>query len=187
MSQYYFFVSQLPLLHFGQTPPLTADEFRDMCTDYLSPRHLALLAATLVEKAHAPSSPVLESWKGWERSLRNALVTIRAKAKGIDPHAYLKAADYIVGVPETAQEAVGSETPLDAEMVLAKASWRILEDLEVGHHFDEEKLVLYGLKLRILDRISQWTREAGEETFRAFREDMQNQILVGEDPAWLST
>ena len=185
MSQYYFFVSQLPLLQFGQTFPVAPSDFNAMCADYLSPGDLILIREAHSEDI-AVSCPVLSSWKSWNRALRNTLATGRAKDQGIDPEPFLREDEYVAGVPGIAQEAMSAETPLQAEMILAEGAWKKLEELEVGHHFDIERILVYALKLEILQRVSGWEREAGEEVFQTTRQNMQEQLLVGEDPAWPS-
>ena len=50
-------------------------------------------------------------------------------------------------------------------MVLLRHRWSLLDDFEVGHYFDIERLIIYYLKLQILWRKQQFNREDGTNVF----------------------
>ena len=56
-------------------------------------------------------------------------------------------------------------SPLAAEGVLDRARWSWLEELESGHYFDGERLALYLLKLRILERRARFVKDLGSARF----------------------
>jgi hypothetical protein len=61
---------------------------------------------------------------------------------------------------------VEEQGPKQAEELLDRFRWRILDDLEVGHYFDLKKLMVYYLKAQILWRRDLFDRERGMEILR---------------------
>lgn len=73
---------------------------------------------------------------------------------------------------ETATLAVELEkgTPLEKEIQIMQLQWEKLEELSIGHHFNLESLIIYKLKLMILDRWWSFNEERG---FQAFNQAIQ--------------
>jgi len=182
LRQYYFTVASLPMLRYNETPGITLDEFSGLCAQWLQHRDLQLVLNAGLNDLGAkdPSSPVLESWQRWETSLRNELVKLRAQKKGMDPQRYLRSYLFMTRMPETVQEAAGMSNPLDSEMHLNRIRWNYLEELEVGHHFDPEKLVIYSLKLQLLERQRAMERRQGEERFHQIYSQIEETFKTGE-------
>lgn len=61
-------------------------------------------------------------------------------------------------------------TPLEKEIQLMQLQWKKLEELATGHHFDLDALIIYKLKLMILDR---WWTFDEEKGFRHFNQVIQ--------------
>jgi hypothetical protein len=182
LSSYYFTVSSLPYLRFEDPPPLSLDAFHTVCVQWLKPTDYRLVSnASLADLSDThPTCPVLERWREWEISLRDELVKLRAARLGVDPFRYLVPSSFVIGSAELAQEASGMVNPLEAEGLLNRARWRILEELEVGHYFDVERLVVYSLKLQLLERKALYERERGREKFEGIFEKLKEQIKAGE-------
>ena len=178
MRQYYFTVSSLPYLRLDEAPGLTLDEFHAACEPWVSPRDLRLIrAADLDPTVEGPSSPVLDSWRGWERALRSELVRPRAQRLGWDPYEHLQTAPFVYGAAQLAQEALSASNPLEAEQTLMRARWAFLEELEVRHAFDVERLVVYSLKLRLLERRALLDPDGGRERFDSVFDALKGSIL----------
>ncbi|MFP4642965.1 MAG: hypothetical protein ACLFM0_01275 [Spirochaetales bacterium] len=104
-------------------------------------------------------------FRSFDRELRNALVRVRSD----NPERIKKSTrpgdvGYASRAEEAAREAVNSD-PLEAERYLDKVRFDFLNELEVGHHFDFENIVIYCLKLQIVARRASRTDEAGREVF----------------------
>jgi len=56
--------------------------------------------------------------------------------------------------------------PLEIEKKLLLLRWNLIEEKQQEHHFDLEFLILYFLKLQILDRLSSFNKEKGQEIFQ---------------------
>lgn len=116
-------------------------------------------------------------WHRFETNLRNALIRVRTD----DPNrqnAYLRSSDHIEDsyVHEIAREAHAAANPLDAEHVLDRARYRFLDELEVGHFFDIDRLVVYYLKLQLVTRRALQTVENGRSVFEKRYDSVLDQM-----------
>ena len=122
------------------------------------------------------SHDMLKKWVFFENTLRNEMVKMRAKNLGCREEEYLRPemgfdADVIALIPQ----ALKDPSPLQAEMNLLRIRWSFLTEHEVGHAFDLVALMIYGLKLQLLERIRKFDKEKGRQALsliyeRSFRE-----------------
>ena len=61
-----------------------------------------------------------------------------------------------------------------------RARWDVLEDLELGHTFDLERLLVYAIKLQLLERKFAMDADRGEERVQAMRAAGVEKIQAGE-------
>jgi hypothetical protein len=182
VSQYYYFVASLPGLSYETERAQTPESFLEDARAHLSRGDAeALMRARIdapVELESGPQSVV--SWQRFERGLRNALVRIRAARKGVDATEYIRADEHgrddsdRPGLEDAAREAFGEESPLSGEAALNRLRWAFLDELEVGHFFDLDRVIIHYLKLQILARKAMFTREDGERVFTAATEKITN-------------
>lgn len=177
MSQYFYAVSTLPLLSFEQEQVPSSAEFLEMCRAHMTPEDFELLSSARLVPGGNPVEMSLEfetmldglstvnHWLTWESRLRDELVRLRAQKLEVEASRYLSDASYVGGAYDTAREALGAASPLAAEEILDRARWRYLDELEAGHFFDIVKLIVYYIKLQILERRSLLKRDRGEERF----------------------
>lgn len=160
---YYYLVASLPHLKFGAVPPLTRGQFLSRCAGQVSAAHYRVLAG--VERFQARPTKtglaLLDRWHERERALRNALASARAKRLGIAAAAHLRDFRPDPRLAGIAQRVITLDSPLAADEELDRVRWRFLEDLAFGRYFDLETLVVYLLKLRILERRARFDPVAG--------------------------
>jgi len=168
LDQYYSPISALPYLTYeGETAP-EIDEFLDACRTTLSPDDWDLVSSVQLRSDEDDSdNPTYSAWLKWERSLRSELARLRAQKRSVDSAPFVKEPAHSQVVLDTARSAAAETAPEQAEEILLRAMWRYLEDLEVGHHYDVDKLVVYFLKLRILDLKRKRNKEDGLRMFSA--------------------
>lgn len=169
MSQYYYTVSALPLIFYESDIQEEGLElFIDFCSDWLSPEDFYCLSQADYTKVRNTSfgHPLLKAWQEWERALRNALVELRAPKKGEEPYSYLVEGERLMGMEEIAREAFVQESPLIGEEILNRARWAFLDELETGHYFDIEKILIHSLKLQILTRKGQLKKDTGRKVYQ---------------------
>ena len=179
MAQYYYLVASLPLLSYDSERALSTEEFLDACRPLVSPRHFRVLesAGSTDPAADGPSCRTLDLWRGWEISLRNELVRLRAKNLGRE--ARVQATDSGSVEPQAiAREAFSQESPLQGEHALNRARWRYLDELESGHYFDIDKVLVYLLRLQILQRKTLFDDRRGRELFDKIYAEIINPVGV---------
>ncbi len=164
---YYYFVASLPTLFWDATPPFLAEEFLEKSRSYLNETDERLLEDLLDPGADGPGhfkNSLLETWQKFSHDLRNELAYARAVKAGKDPTRFLRgplAGEF--SLTEIVRQATGTDDPLSAEKVLDFYRWQYLEDLGRFHYFDFESLLVYGLKLQILERYQHIRSTQGQE------------------------
>lgn len=180
MGQYYYAVSSLPHLYFDSEVYPSAEEFSQLCLENLSAADLKVFQKMDQVASDEAGNGLPKRWFDWNRSLRFELAALRAQNLGMDFDGY-QGIDKIAGTEELAREAYNQESPLTSEEVLERGRWGFLEELEVGHFFDLQKLLVYGLKISILERKSQFDIDAGLENFKRIY-GMVTEGKIGEQP-----
>jgi hypothetical protein len=169
MDGYYIYlVSSLPMLQFGMKPPFSFERLLRLCDGLISDENIDILrsVSAIEEYAAATSPPTLppkadqplaeSKWRDFDISLRNELVKIRAARRRIDPNKYLRGGGYPdPSVAHIALHAHRTLSIIEGEEILDRERWRFLDELSVGHYFDIDALIIYAIKLLILER---WER-----------------------------
>jgi hypothetical protein len=168
-EQYYYVITSLPYLSLSEELPIRKDEFLVDCKKYLKETDFDKLESVSLFNSGENEVPldVIRRFFKWERGIRNALVRLRAARLGLEPDEFIR--DEIVDHSQThlAEEAFNADSPLKAEESLNKARWRYLDELEFEHYFDIERLVIFFIKVQILERISSFDAEEGMERLNA--------------------
>ncbi len=154
MTNYYvYLVSSLPMPHFGARPPFSFLRFLEICQDKISQEDMDIIRLTTDAYTYQGSQPTLKKWQAFECALRNELVKIRASRKHLEPLKYLRGDAYIEPhIAQIAMTAHRAPSILEAERILDQGRWYMLGELSVGHYFDLDTLIIYALKLLILER-----------------------------------
>jgi hypothetical protein len=151
---YTYIIASLPALTFPALPPINRQKFLDACRDLVTAEELLLLEALLEDKElPVKDYALLARWVDFDTALRNELVNLRAGRKRKDPQKYIR--ENIYWSPEAIHAAMAAYKDisiLDAEKILDLERWRYLDELCAGHFFDFEFLIVYALKLKILER-----------------------------------
>jgi len=168
MRQYYYTVNSLPHLSFDKPLPIKKEEFFAITQIELGTNDLHALRSVGLCPLESEGKPlcVVKRWYDWEREVRNTLVRLRAMNLGLDQGDHMRA-DHHSPSSRVAEDVFQVESPLAAEEILDKARWVFLEELESDHYFDIERLVIYFLKLRILERRSFFDNKKGREILSA--------------------
>jgi hypothetical protein len=177
LGQYYYLVATLPYLSFDSEAPISEEQFLDACRFWMPEEELEELRRTRINMnaEDLGGNSLQREWFVRENGLRNTLAEFRAGRQGWDPVRHVREISF-GGIPEplpeltavqaNARSAVEEQGPKQAEELLDRFRWRILDDLEVGHYFDLKKLMVYYLKAQILWRRDLFDRERGMEILR---------------------
>lgn len=170
MGQYYYLIASLPMLEFRMKPPFSYAVFLSACSEWVSSTDMGIVrrANTAPCENADDGSSILRGWKGFDIVLRNETARQRARRRGKDPGSYIREGGYAdSSVIALAQWAVNQDSPLEAELALDRFRWEKLEELEKGHYFDIDFLIIYALKLQILKRWERIDSEGGMEVLAA--------------------
>jgi len=178
LSQYYFLVSSLPYLLPRSDAPIDYPSFLETCGAHISEKEQGTLEACLLGSGaeNLGHHPLLDRWIKWESALKNELVLLRAHNQKIEPEKWVRDVNGPAGLFDLAREAVNLDSPLEAENLLNEARWTFTDELGVGHFFDFEALLVYSLKLQILERQRIFTREKGAGEYRKVYDSVVEQI-----------
>ena len=152
---YYYLIASLPLLEFGMKTLFTYADFLSICEEQLSSSDLNIIKETRLAPLENPYSHclTLREWNKFNITLRNEIAKVRANKQGKDASKYIRGEDYVDPfMASFTQWVINQDSPLEAEISLDRFRWEKLDDLGRGHYFDIDYLVVYALKLRILER-----------------------------------
>lgn len=155
LKSFTYFVSSIPMLHFGAKPPFSFDNFLSLSRRFISTKDIDTISIILNPPGYVNDKMplILKEWYSFDTALRNALVKIRASRKHVDSLLYLRKDSYRgVSLDSLAMAAHRAVSVIDAEKTLDRYRWQFLDELVRGHYFDLEFLIVYGIKLLILER-----------------------------------
>lgn len=153
MDKYYYFVSQLPLLIFGQESYIDKERFLDEAKKWLSDKDFSTISGVSLNDFYPRDgdNEVLAKYKNFERALREEIASFRKNESR--------------GGLTSLNLNLNEGTPLEIERTLLHLRWEFIESLEEGHFFDLEILILHFLKLQALERLLTFDREKGTAVF----------------------
>ena len=166
MDKYFFTVASLPHLFITLDSFPTVSEFLESCESHLSPSDMSVLkkANILNYTELETGNSVLNQWNKWEYSLRIEIAKIRAnKLNRSDEYENIESE---INLSQSLKNLTTIDSPLDAEMEIIKLRWEFLDDLELMHYFDIEKIIIYYLRLQILERKKNMERKKGMEAYQ---------------------
>jgi len=162
MDTHYYIVSQLPMLFFGKETSITKDVFLEEARKWMSDSEFDKLSSADVNNfsVSKKDSRVLQQYKNFESGLRSDIASWRDAQK--------RDLDY---KPTTFSPSILKEgNPLEAELKLMEIRWNFLDELEREHDFDLGTLILYYLKLQLLQRFFTFDKEQGLNKFQKLYE-----------------
>jgi hypothetical protein len=158
-NKYYYLVSSLPLLQFDEKPGILKKEFLSECGKWLSLPEFNILKRVDIDSSNIPSNNklILRQWKEFDSFLRDDLSKARQITQGmIDER-----------LPASMLSVFDKETPFLMEKELARKQWVMLDELESGNYFDMNILIIYFLKLQILERFAAFDKDEGARVFES--------------------
>ncbi|MFH1360994.1 MAG: DUF2764 family protein [Candidatus Omnitrophota bacterium] len=171
---YYYLVSSLPLLLFGQRPPVSYDEFLADCQRIMTAQDYALMEAAVLRPrpAFQGRNAVLDQWIQFMNHCCNEIARTCALKARKDPIDYVRGdISFDPFVADLIHQAEKMHDPLAGEKLLDKAKWQKLDELAGGHHFDLEFLIVYSLKLQMAERYREIESERGKDILNGFEKE----------------
>ncbi len=157
-NKYYYLIASLPYLKMEGELKIKEETFLYECKKWLTGEDLETLgsATTSYKEPKEKDNSLILQWKEFDRELKKAIAAIREAKKNSSSG---KAGQ------EIAKNIIDQETPLLMEQEFEKIRWHFLDNEEAKYDFDINLLVIYYLKLQILERLDGFDKEKGEERF----------------------
>ena len=157
MNKYYYLISSLPFLEFKQELPFSRQAFLTEAEKWLKPGDFARLKSADIYNLDASRKDlaIVKEYKLFELVLRQRVSEVRiARKSGVEkkPSALVKAV-------------FEQKDPLAMEIALMKIRWDFLDEKQKFYFFDLNWLVIYFLKLQVLERWTGFDKQKGIEVF----------------------
>ncbi len=165
---YYSLVASLPHLQIGDEPPFSTEEYTDNCAQWVAGHEADILRRVLLQDPDVASCPLCKTWDNIETQLRNGVVRMRGQKLGVDFKEYLQPHDGFSGEIEVlVTDAFTRNDPLEVEESLDRARWKLAEELVGLDPFGFEKVLAYGIQLKIVERWNRMNVHTGKEKLEA--------------------
>lgn len=157
---------------------MSSAEFHMRCSHHMSESDLQIMEKVRIDGLDTP--PVhrtIERWRGFDCSLRNQLVRYRAESLQWDPAEHLRGEfGEEASLAETAGRIVNADDPLLAENLLFEVRWKFLSELERRHFMNFDFLLIYFLKLQLLEKRSLLSHPRGERAMQKARSTLSSRL-----------
>jgi hypothetical protein len=174
-SDFFYFLSSLPLLRWGEKPFFSYPEFLAYAQELLTDAETTLLANLSLCPSEASSAtlPVMLAWEEWETFVRNALVSLRCKGNRAKAGKWLRQEQertYFSDTLKRLEDIMVLPNAWEREQALDRLRWQKLDELQYSHYYDFTAVVVYAYRLLLLDRQASWNDEQGGSVFAALLE-----------------
>jgi hypothetical protein len=166
---YYSLVSSLPSLQIGDEPPFSTEAYVADCAQWVTERELLSLRKILLAAPDIVPCALCQKLHDLETQLRNAVARRRAQKLGVDPSDYLHRHDGFSGTIETlVAEAFSKNDPVELEQGLDRIRWQLTNELvPLDDPFGFERVLAYGIQLKIIERWNRMDHHLGKEKLEA--------------------
>ena len=174
MAKYYYLISSLPMLSMDTKPSISYQEFLSLCKEQLSSsdyNELTKAVFSSTEKAHHPLM------KRWERYIDDVLSILKEeRGRKLGWHQDVKSSVNNPALRERIHRACYSMNPLEGEKELLSIYFDFLNTSATSDPFDIEVLMVYALKIQIIERMDSFDTQKGREEFKRLFGNIQKQF-----------
>lgn len=165
---YYSLVASLPSLQIGDEPPFTTEEYVENASQWVTGREAEILHKVLLKEPDIAPCPLCKEIYDLESQIRNAVAKHRGQQLGVDFKEYLKPHDGFIGEIESfVNDAFAQNDPVELEQHLDRGRWNLAEQLVGQNPFGFEKVLAYGIQLKIVERWNRMDVSVGKQNIEA--------------------
>jgi hypothetical protein len=163
-----YLTCSLPSLDYHQIAPLTLAEFYEEAKAQLSDRNFEKLKNTDLKDVNGLNLHArMNSFWDLENGIKADIAEIRKVARnGQVPNV------------QTLPKSFASKNPLEREKLLLKIQWDALTDLEFGETFSLTGILVYKLKLQILERLASFDAKKGKQVLASIVNPAKEKEIV---------
>ena len=165
---YYSLVASLPSLQIGDEPPFTTEDYVENASQWVTERETEILRKVLLQEPDIAPCPLCKVIYDLESQIRNAVAKHRGQKLGVDFKEYLQPHDGFVGEIEAfVSDAFAQTDPVELEQHLDRGRWNLAEQLVGQNPFGFEKVLAYGIQLKIVERWNRMDVSVGKQNIEA--------------------
>jgi hypothetical protein len=165
---YYSLVASLPSLQIGDEPPFTTEAYVENASQWVTGRETEILRKVLLQEPDIAPCPLCKTIYDLECQIRNAVARHRGQKLGVDYKEFLQPHDGFVGEIETlVNDAFAQSDPVELEQHLDRGRWNLAEQLIGQNPFGFEKVLAYGIQLKIVERWNSLDVSVGKQNIEA--------------------
>ncbi len=166
---YYSLVASLPHLKIGDEAPFSIEEYIGNAAQWVTEHEVRILHNILLGANNGENDSVCRIWYNIETQLSNAVARHRGQKLGVDFKEFLHVHDGFSGeIEQLVTDAFTRTDPLEVEEALDRARWHLADELASGMEpFCFEKVLAYGIQLKIVERWNRMDVHTGKEKLEA--------------------
>lgn len=162
MSNVVYLISSLPVLTFGQSPPISLDTFHCEAEEQLSSKNYKILRALDLKNFDVAEHGKLKGFAVLIEHQKVDLLEIRnAEENERSPEII------------TLSKSLLKKNPLEREKSILKWQWDQLTNIDSVESFTFTEVLVYKLKLQILHRLNSFSEEKGMKILKSIIEPPQ--------------
>ena len=168
----YYFISTLPSLKATGEGAPKMSEFLARCHEALTEQECAMLTELSLCPPASPSADalgnaVVREWYGWQTAMRNAIVAFRARILKTDARKFLREEELnsYTGDLKRLGTVLEEKSTWKRQQGWEALQWAKLGELQPLNRFCFDTLVLYALKLQLLETHRRYSAESGKAVF----------------------
>ncbi|APS98324.1 hypothetical protein A7X70_00470 [Borreliella mayonii] len=165
LNSYYYVLASLPYIDLKSLKNYSVSDFLNNVEISLSKKDFDFLKGVLEFNVDRGKSRVIDLFLDFEDTIRYTLAALRAEKLGLSKDFYLESTYFSSYYLSILKNICLKENSFEIELSFDLLKWQFLTDLEVGHEFDFEKLIIYFLKLRLFLRHNLFKEKLGIQNF----------------------
>ena len=169
MADFFYFLSSLPMLRWGEKPPMTYERFMSQCRSLLGESLADEIAGLQLVPCGSREgmSPVARAWNDFETFLRNTVGGIRKSRMRKSNTMFTKHdTDYLSSLDaKRLEEILAIASPLERENALDNFRWKYLDGISQQHPYSRGAVEIYAIRLLLLEKQASRQYDAGKAAF----------------------
>lgn len=176
MAEYYYFAATLPMLTIGRPVPISYAEFMERAKEHLTKKdYQDLEKAVFSAVSGEASNSLVREWQAYTSQISRVMAKERADKLGFTGYEGDSEADKLLR--DKVKDIVDNKDPLEGEKALLAMYFDFLSSREGGSPFSSKALMIYALKLQIMERDQAFTEEKGRAEFDSLYKAIETDIF----------
>lgn len=179
MSRIYL-LSSLPTLALGQDPPMSLEAFLRQCT-ILGMEEQAEIGRIIQGRHQDLRTGFGQAWRDLDLQIRHQIMIFRTTAWNVQSAKSEPSMSRLsVRARDVVNDALELDSPLEREWALDKGRWVLIQDLTSPDDvFGLDRVLAYGLRLKLVHRWGGMDRMKGRERFQALVKSCMDEAQMG--------